>query len=43
MKSCATNNVIISMSAEGNRTTAAYPGEIGAAFTSDSSLAYATL
>ncbi len=43
MKSCATNNVIISMSAEGNRTTAAYQGEIVAACTSASSLVYATL
>ena len=38
-ESCERNNVIISMSAEGDRTTAAYPGEIGAAFTSASSLA----
>ena len=39
MKSCARNNVIISMSAERDRTTAAYQGKIGAAFTSASSLA----
>ena len=39
MKSCERNNVFISISAEGDRTTAAYPGEIGAAFTSVSYLA----